>query len=273
MFSFLHSYYPSPVLFSFGPLNIYWYGLFAAVGILAGWAVVSYLAGKYNLTTDLFNLYIGVVIAALVGARFYHVINELGYYSQNPLAIFTIWEGGLALHGGIIGGILYGFWWTRKKGLLFMLLLDIFAPAGILFQAIGRWGNYFNEELFGRPTDLAWGIPITVINRPEGFMEFHYFHPTFLYESLLALIIFILLIGLHKLRLNGKIKLTNGYIFLWYLLLYSAVRFALEFLRIDATPVLFNWRLPQVVSLLIILAVILFFIKRLFKKESINNNI
>jgi len=256
MLHFLHTFIPSPVFLQLGPFTIYWYGLIAAIAILLAWVVINYLAKKYNIEKDLFNLYFGLIIAALIGARLYHVVNEFGYYSVYPQDIIKIWQGGLALHGGIIGALLYGWWWVRRNKLSFPLLLDIFAPAGILIQALGRWGNYFNQELFGKPTDLPWGIPILPFNRPSGFEAFTYFHPTFLYESILNFVILIILLSLHKLRLTNKINIRHGSIFLVYFASYSFVRFIVEFIRIDQTPIILGWRLPQIVSIVIILFVI-----------------
>ena len=161
--------------------------------------------------------------------------------------MFAIWQGGLAIHGAIIGGIatiiVYSYW----QGKNFWQLADLSAPAIALGQAIGRWGNYFNQEIFGTPTDLPWGIPIALANRPFQYLSAQYFHPTFLYESALNLVNFGILFYLHY-----RLKLKKpGAIVLVYLFNYSVIRISMELLRTDAVPLFLGFRVTAVVSLLI----------------------
>ncbi|PIP75656.1 prolipoprotein diacylglyceryl transferase, partial [Candidatus Kuenenbacteria bacterium CG22_combo_CG10-13_8_21_14_all_39_9] len=200
------------------------------------------------------------------------------YYQQNPVDIFKIWQGGLAIHGALIAGILVIYFFKKINRLL---LLDIFAPLVALGLALGRWGNYFNQELYGRPTDLPWGIPINLFNRLPDYQSFEFFQPIFLYESLWCLLLFGLLIYFHNLRfrkspvqksivtlLHCYIVKNYGAIFFIFLILYSLERFLIGFLRVDPQASWFALRLDQWVSLLlIIIPVVLFIFLR--KKQKI----
>jgi phosphatidylglycerol---prolipoprotein diacylglyceryl transferase len=262
MFSFLHTFNPSPILFSVGPVHLYWYGLFMVLAVLSALGIAIYLAKFYNIKLEtMVDLALYLIIGGLLGGRLYHVLLELPYYLASPTAIFKIWQGGLAIHGALIGGLLALFFFTKRHRatLNFLPFLAIVVTALPLGQAIGRWGNYFNQELFGLPTNLPWGIPISPANRPWPYLDSAYFHPAFLYESLGNLIIFILLIGLQFLSIK-KNRLNNRFyllLFSVYLIFYSVLRFFMEFLRIDSTPLFLGWRWPQLVSLFIILLCLL----------------
>jgi len=250
--NFLHTFEPQPVWLSFGPLTIRWYGLFIVVGVLAALFVALYLAKRRKINPDqIYDLSVGLVVAGILGARLYEVlfINP-GYYWRNPLAIIKIWQGGLAIHGAIIGGLIFLAWFSRRRKISFWQLADLLATVLPLGQAIGRWGNYFNQELFGRPTDSFIGIYISPANRPLEFKTEKYFHPAFLYESILNLALFLMLFFLYR---AGHIK--RGWIVAFYLIGYSIIRFLMEFVRIDPTPEWWGLRLPQWVSLLIVLVV------------------
>lgn len=271
--NFLHTFYPNPILITIGPLTVFWYGLFVALGLLTGSMVVLWLAKKYGLSQFLiYDMIFYLIIASIIGARLYDVLLNIPYYIEQPLAILKIWQGGLAIHGAIIFGLGTLYWFTKKHQLDYWLLASLIATGGILAQAIGRWGNYFNQELFGLPTGLPWGIPIDVAHRPIEFITSQYFHPTFLYESLGNLVIFaFLLITQHWIVKNHELidKKVTGYRFQvsvgLYLIGYSILRFFLEFIRIDATPTLFRLRFPQIVSLIIIfgsLALLLWLYRR-----------
>lgn len=256
MFTWLHNFQPQAIILSFGPINIYWYGLFIVLGILAALAISLKLAKYYQIKSEtLFDLSFWLIINGLIGARVYDVFLQLPYYLANPLAIIKVWEGGLAIHGAIVAGLITIYFFSRQQKISFWKITALFSPGLALAQAIGRWGNYFNQELFGLPTTLAWGIPINLVNRPLAYIGNDFFHPTFIYESLGCFIIFILLGGF-TLYLIKKDKLKEYY-FVWlfasYMILYSILRFSLEFIRLDITPIFFNLRLPQIVSLIIIL--------------------
>jgi len=199
----------------------------------------------------IYDLAVGLVLSGILGARLYEVllINP-GYYGRNPAAIIKIWQGGLAIHGAIIGGLMFLLWFCRRKKISFWQLADLLAVVLPLGQAIGRWGNYFNQELFGWPTDSFLGIYISPANRPLAFKAEKYFQPTFLYESLLNLALFLILFFLYR---AGRIR--QGWTVAFYLVGYSVIRFLMEFVRIDPTPDFWGLRLPQWVSLLVVLAV------------------
>ena len=273
MFNFLHSYQPDPVLFSWQGLTVHWYGFFIVAGIILGTITAIILAKYHRVSKEvILDLVFWLVLGGIIGARLYHVLLQFSYYSNNPWQILKIWEGGLAIHGAILGGIIVLLLFARfstglsgntKKN--FWLLASLVAPALALAQAVGRWGNYFNQELFGKPTDLSWGIPIQLLNRPMEYMNHEFFHPTFLYESLGNLIIFLSLIGIH-IWIIKKHKRNYEVVVAAYLILYSILRFGMEFLRIDPTPVFFGLRTPQIASIILIVLAILLTIPPIKRK-------
>ncbi len=256
MINFLHSFTPNPTLLELGPFKIHWYGLFIVLGILAALYIITKLAEKYNLDkNEIIDISFWIIFGGIIGGRIYHVFLELPYYLDNPLNIFKIWQGGLAIHGGIFLGLILSIILVKRKNINFWLFASIVAPGLALAQAIGRWGNYFNQELFGKPTDLPWGIPIETINRLFPYHLSEYFHPTFLYESIGNLLLFIILLISHAYIIKNKKENTDYFrdISLGYLILYSILRFSLEFIRIDQTPNFLGMRFPQIVSILIII--------------------
>jgi phosphatidylglycerol:prolipoprotein diacylglycerol transferase len=271
--NFLHTYHPGPLLISFGPIHIYWYGFFIIIGIILGLALSLKLADYYVIKKDdLVDLAFYLILGGIIGARIYEIFLSWGYYQNNLLAIFKIWQGGLAIHGAIILGTVIVFYFSQKKKINFWLLAFLITPSLALAQAIGRWGNYFNQELFGRPTNLPWGIPIDVYHRPLEYIGNIYFHPTFLYEAGGDFLIFIILIVAHISIIRKKPKdaerkeLTDNYIagFMVYVFLYSLLRFGLEFIRIDKAPMLFNLRWPQIFSLAVMGTVMVFILKKVW---------
>lgn len=271
-------FHPSPILFDFGFAKIHWYGLLISISIIIGAWLGRKLFRRHKLSDHLFfDLAFYVIIFGFLGARLWHVFSEFSYYLVHPFDIIKIWQGGLAIHGAIIGGAVFIYFYYRKhrgqfKEINFLLLLDIFAPLVALGQALGRFGNYFNQELYGRPTDLPWGIPIDMANRFAGYENFEYFQPIFLYESLWCFLIFILLIFLHRRRLLIPCNPTNlppyqpGAIFSLYLILYSFGRFLVGFLRIDPQLFFAGLRLDQWVSM------VLFLVGCYFLFKSIKNS-
>ncbi|MFH0856786.1 MAG: prolipoprotein diacylglyceryl transferase, partial [bacterium] len=220
---FLHTFHPQPVLFQLGNIKVYWYGIFIAIGILAAFKISEWMLRKYKYkfsrddsffeNIDILDLTIYLLAGGLIGARLFYVLSEWRYFILKPLDIFKVWNGGLWIYGAIFGGFSALFIWKKIKNKNFFLkfFLDLIAPGIIFAQAIGRWGNYFNQELYGLPTKLSWGIPVDIISRVSGFQTFEYFHPTFLYESLWCAVVGIFLIGLHfyrikKMPANTEIK-------------------------------------------------------------------
>lgn len=257
---FWHDFLPNRLLFSFGPFSVYYYGLIITLAILLAVFYADYLAkNKKNFNKEQVNeLFFFLVLFGIIGARLYHVFFfNWAYYQNNLLEIFLIWQGGLAIQGAILASIFALLFFAKKYKLHFYQLSDWLAPALILGQSIGRWGNYFNQELYGKAIDAWYAIPISIENRVGGFENFTYFHPTFFYESILNLSLFFILYFL-----SSK-KLPLGTITWIYLGGYSLIRFSLEFVRIDPTPLLFGFRLPQVVSLVVVFLSIFFVIKKL----------
>ena len=197
MISFFHNYLPQPILFNLGSVEIHWYGLLIVTAMIAGLLVAIKLAGRLGIKSDeVVDLGFYLIVFSVVGARIYAVLLFWQYYWHNPFEIVAVWHGGLAIHGAIIGGIATLLIYCWKKRYSFWFWADIGAVVLALGQTIGRWGNYFNQENFGLPTNLPWGIPISPINRPPGFEQFNYFQPTFLYESGLDLLNFAVLVFL-----------------------------------------------------------------------------
>jgi phosphatidylglycerol---prolipoprotein diacylglyceryl transferase len=264
MFSLLHNFLPYPILFQFGIITIHWYGLFIVLGIISALILILSLAKRFNIDSEkIWDLSFYLVLFGIIGARIYEIFLEFPYYSSYPSQVIKIWEGGLAIHGAIIAGAITLFLFIKKNKLDFWQLMAIIVPGLALGQAIGRWGNWFNQELFGLPTSLPWGIPIATENRPLDYINQSFFHPTFLYESigLFTITIFlIILLYRQKNNLSKKIAMRVG---AYYLSLYSILRFSLEFIKVDVTPLFLGLRWPQVISLIIILIAFI-----IYKKSS-----
>ena len=235
---------PSPVIFEVGPFALRYYGLCIAIGVaVATWLTARELARKgYDGALALDALFF-VVPLGLIGARVYHVITDYDLYDGNPHSffpgVFEIWNGGLGIYGAVIGGFLGLLLFARLRGINPLVLADAAAPGLILAQAIGRWGNYFNQELFGRPSSLPWAIEIAPENRPPGYTNDVAFHPTFLYESLWNILVCLVLLFVARRFANS---LKNGDIALLYVCLYSVGRFFVETLRIDPAFLIGDFR-------------------------------
>jgi|AntRauTorckE6833_2_1112554.scaffolds.fasta_scaffold00067_44 phosphatidylglycerol:prolipoprotein diacylglycerol transferase len=270
MINFLHNFQPESILLSIGPITIYWYGFFMMSAILAGLLFIIYLAKRYKIETNIIiDLAFWMILFGIIGARLYELIIDFNYYQNNPLAILKVWQGGLAIHGAIIAGIITLYFFSKnlskkineKYSNIFWKLTAIITPGLALGQFIGRWGNYFNQELFGLPSKAPWAIPIDIINRPIAYISDQYFHPTFLYESLGNLLIFLILFSIHLYILKKSVFKKTVFIRIsaLYLFLYSVLRYLLEFLRLDSTLVLGSMRWPQIISIVIILISIYLF--------------
>jgi phosphatidylglycerol---prolipoprotein diacylglyceryl transferase len=222
---------PGPVAFHLGPLPVRWYGILMAVAIIVGLWLGYREARRRGLPADDFvSLAQWSILAGLVGARLYEVAFNWDYYGVYPWKIPAVWEGGLAIHGGLIVGPLVGAYLAWRWRLPVLPTLDVAAPSLAIGQAIGRWGNFFNEEAFGRPTDLPWKLYISPSHRPPGYGQYDYFHPAFLYESLWDLAIFFVLVGI----VRRTFRLRPGGVFFSYIGLYSVGRFLIEGLRLDS---------------------------------------
>lgn len=222
---------PGAIAFQIGPVVVRWYGILMATAIVVGLWLAHRQAHRQRLPADeIVSVGQWSILLGLVGARLYEVVFNWDYYGRYPAKIIAVWEGGLAIHGGLIVGPLVGVWLARRRGIPVFPALDVAAPSIALGQALGRWGNFFNEEAFGRPTDLPWKLYISPPQRPPGFAQYEYFHPTFLYESLWDLAVFFMLVGWLRPRLGDR----AGALFFAYVGLYSAGRFAIEALRLDS---------------------------------------
>ena len=226
---------PGPIIFQLGPVAIRWYGLLIASAVLIGVSLSQYLAEKRRVNPELLgDLAIWLVLGAIPCARIYYVAFEWQQYVDRPEDIIAIWKGGIAIHGAILGGTIAALIFAKIQRVSFWQLADLIAPSAILGQAIGRWGNFFNSEAFGSPTDLPWKLYIPENNRPPAYANFEYFHPTFLYESMWNLAVFGLLLTLFFRDLQGKIRLKTGALFLVYIAAYSCGRVWIEGLRTDS---------------------------------------
>ena len=240
---------PGPILFELGPFTVRWYGLLIASAVLIGVSLSQYLAKRRNVDPDLLgDLAIWLVLSAIPAARLYYVLFEWEQYSKRPDQIIAIWNGGIAIHGAIIGGTLAALIFARLKKVSIWQLADLVVPSLILGQAIGRWGNFFNSEAFGRPTNLPWKLYIPSQQRPLEFINFEYFHPTFLYESLWNLMVFGILMTLFFRDLKKRSHLKVGTLALIYMVAYSAGRVWIEGLRMDSLMI-GPLRIAQIVSL------------------------
>lgn len=220
-----------------GPLYIRFYALvLIGAAVFAAW-VVAWRARNRGLDPNhVWDGLFWALIPALIGARIYHILTpspSLGtsYYVENPLRIFEVWNGGLGIYGALVGGFIGARFYARRHKQPILQWLDLIAPAVAFGQAIGRWGNFINQELFGAPTTLPWAVVIPPERRPIGFEQFSTFHPLFLYESLWSLAAGIILIWASN---RFRDWLRDGDITVLYLMQYAVIRFLLDFLRLDS---------------------------------------
>ncbi|RBW71191.1 prolipoprotein diacylglyceryl transferase [Bacillus taeanensis] len=249
-----------------GPLTVYWYGVIIATGALLGLWLAVRESERLGLKKDTFvDLVMWAVPIAILSARFYYVLFSWSHYKDNPADIIKIWEGGIAIHGALIGSVVTAVVFAKKRGLSFWKIADIAAPSIILGQAIGRWGNFMNQEAHGGPVSREFleslNLPEFIIN--QMYIDGTYYHPTFLYESLWNIIGFV---GLLLLR---KANLRRGELFLTYVIWYSIGRFFIEGLRTDSLMLTETLRMAQFISIVLIgLAVVLILYRRLSGKAA-----
>ena len=255
----------NPIALSLGPIRIHWYGITAAAAAAACFVYTKWLNKKLHVAIPLESVIFWAIVWGFVGARLYHVLNEFSFYVQNPLLIPALWRGGLAIHGGIIAGVVVVVYFAKKYTVPFWKIADLLAPMILVGLSIARWGNFFNQELFGKPTKLPWGISIDPANRPEQFAEFARFHPTFLYESLLNAL-FVAFITWWIIKKNPQH--TPGKITGAALAAFGLARFLVELLRIDRVPIILGIRLPLLVSLALIMCGSILFFRKKKKAET-----
>ncbi|MFZ5390795.1 MAG: prolipoprotein diacylglyceryl transferase [Patescibacteria group bacterium] len=230
---FFHDFIPSPIILTIGPATFHWYGLFFGLGLAAAYLLANWRFKTWSSTGwSLDSLFVWLILGGIVGARLLDVFYfEWWYFKNHTSDLFLFWQGGLAWQGGLLGGGLAAWVYSIKYKIRLSSLADLLAPSLAFGQAIGRWGNYFNQEIFGRPTDLPWAIPIVQKLRPEIYQSFSHFQPIFFYEflGLVSIGLFLLVIF--------KNKIGSGWQIAWYLLLAGALRFGLEFIRLDEQSV------------------------------------
>lgn len=253
--------YIDPVAFNLGPLSVRWYGIIIAVGILLGYFVAQRALVKAGLHKDtLVDIIFYSALFGFIAARIYFVIFQWPYYAENPGEIIKIWHGGIAIHGGLIGGFIAGVIVCKVKNLNPFQIGDIVAPSIILAQGIGRWGNFMNHEAHGGPVSRAFleqlHLPNFIIE--NMYINGQYYHPTFLYESIWDVAGFIILVNIRK-------HLKLGETFFLYLTWYSIGRFFIEGLRTDSLMLTSNIRVAQLVSILLILISISLIVYRRIK--------
>ena len=257
---------PGEVAFRIFVFFFYFYGIIMAFAILTGVYTAYIVYKKYYdafQAGNIIDFSPFIILIGIIGARLYYCLVNLTYYSAHPSEIFYIRQGGLSIHGMIIIGLLSLYFFARKYKMSFLRLMDSFLCAVPLAQSIGRWGNFFNSEAFGAPTNLPWKLYIPVSHRPVEFINYEYFHPAFLYESTLDLLIFIILLILFK-----KFSERPGTLACLYLILYSCVRIIVEYCRVDSVLDIAGFPVAQVVSLIIILISSVFLIVLLRRRGS-----
>lgn len=249
---------PSPDngVIDLGPVPLHAYGLLLAIGVLVAawmaerrWRARGFDAKAFN------EMAVWIVVGGVIGARLYHVISDYQLFTHDWLRAFEIWRGGLSIWGVIAGGAIAVVITTRIKHVETLPLMDCIAPGLLAAQAIGRWGNYFNQELFGGPTKLPWGLEISPSKRPPGYLNDTTFHPTFLYESLYCLF----LLGV-VLWVERRFRLRKGQMLALYLATYTFGRFFFENMRIDPAHEIFGMRLNAWVSAIVCIVSIAWFV-------------
>ena len=264
-----------PTGFHIGPIPVYYYGIILMLGALAGSWLASREARRRGQDTELvWDGLIWVLIGGILGARIWHILTPppsmvaLGittsWYLTHPLDMISTWNGGLGIPGAVIGGVIALYMFSKRRKISFLEWVDIAAPGLALGQAIGRWGNFVNQEVYGAPTNLPWAVHIDAQHRLPGYQNVETFHPLFLYESLWSLMNMGVLLWLGR-RYPDRLK--SGDLFLTYLIIYPVGRFFLEFLRLDSAQVA-GLNANQTVMAVVALAAIALLIWRHRKPEA-----
>jgi prolipoprotein diacylglyceryl transferase len=265
------AFIPSPKhgIVHIGPLPLHAYGLMLAIGVLVAtrvaerrWTRTGRDAGEFGA------IVVPVVIAGVVGARIYHLFTGYKWSDGGFVGAFEIWKGGLSIWGAVGGGLIAVLVLAHVRKLDTLVLMDVIAPGVVLAQAIGRWGNYFNQELFGRPTKLPWALEIDLAHRPPGFTQYATFHPTFLYESLWCLVVFGALLLVER-----RFALKRGQTFALYVAMYTFGRIWFEALRIDDATRIFGVRFNLLLSIVLCVFGIVWFVwlgRRRSQPESVS---
>ena len=254
----------NPILLDLGFAQIYWYSIMLFIGFLLGGYLLLREARRFKISEEfIINMFFYTIPIAIIGARLYYVFFSWDMYADNPLDIFKVWEGGLAIHGGVLFGLIFVIFYSKKHGYNPVRIMDMASVGLITGQIIGRWGNFFNQEAHGPVTTLetlrSFHLPNFVI---EGMnINGIYYHPTFLYESLWNLIGLIIMLILRR-RKFVKIGQVCGFYMVWY----GVGRFLIESLRTDAL-MFNNLKIAQLVSILLIVVGLIFILKGFFTKR------
>ncbi len=228
-----------------GPLKLHYYGLIIAAAIYIGLKLAQKRSAFYKIPAKLFDdlVIFTPLFLALIGGRAYHVLDKWSVYSQNPASIFYVSNGGLGIWGGLAGLIVGAYLVSKLKKINFLSFMDVISPSVLLAQALGRIGNFINQEGFGPPTQKPWGVYIDEIHRPIQYAASKFFHPTFFYEAIINLVFFIILVKITK---QAK---KPGQMFGFYLISYSVGRFIVEFWRMDTWQI-GEFKIAQVLSVI-----------------------
>lgn len=259
---------PGDVALRIGSLSIYYYGIIMAIALSVGVMTAVFVTKKFYPSLNpeiIYDISPHIIIGAIIGARIYYCLLSYNYFAQNPAEIIQLWHGGMSIHGGIIGGLIGGIIYAKRHTLPILKLCDIFSYGLVLGQTLGRWGNFFNSEAFGRPTESFLKLYIPIYKRPLEYMQYNYFHPTFLYESILDFCIFLILFFI----IRKFVKNIDGIVFFSYLILYSIVRILIEQLRIDSVLNIYGIPIAQIVSAIILITSIISIFVLKLKNESL----
>lgn len=258
---------PSSGSIHLGPLRLNAYGLMIAIGVIVAVRIAGRRAENKGVgtTEDISSIAMWAVPAGVIGGRAYHVLTDYQRFQGQWFDAIKIWQGGLGIWGGVTVGVAVGWWCARRRGLDAWWIISCAAPAIAIAQAIGRWGNWFNQELFGRPTTLPWALEVSNnIATKAGYAAGTTFHPTFLYESVGCVVLAWLLI-----RLERRITPARGRLFAWYVVGYTVLRFGTESIRIDTAHHVGGMRLNQWVAIGVFAAAVLFLaVDRLRSQET-----
>ena len=250
----------SPVIFTIFGFEVRWYSVLILLSVIISYFLIIIETRKFKIKSEyVTNLLFWTIIFGILGARIYYVLFNLDYYLANPKEIVMVWHGGLAIHGGIIAGLITIIFYTRRYNVKTLKILDIMAPVLIISQAIGRWGNFFNSEAYGSIVEYNTLVNMKII--PQYIIDHMYIDgayrlPMFYFESLACLIGFLIILFIRRRK-----YIKNGQVFSFYLIWYGIVRFIIEIFRSDSL-MLFNIKVAQIVSVLMVLAGIVIIIKQ-----------
>lgn len=249
---------PSSGSIHIGPLRLNAYGLMIALGVIVAVRIAGRRAERIGqgTTEDISAIAMWAVPAGVLGGRLYHVLTDYEKFQGRWFDAIKIWQGGLGIWGGVTAGVAVGWWCARRRGLDAWWIISCAAPAIAIAQAIGRWGNWFNQELFGRPTTLPWALKVSSsVAEKAGYAASTTFHPTFLYESVGCVVLAWLLI-----RIERRLSPARGRLFAWYVVGYTVLRFGVEGLRIDTAHHVGGLRLNQWVAVGVCAVAVLFLV-------------